>query len=66
MHPATSKTGTSFVVRNVQINSGQDLLKSAVRKVALAQGGPLTPEIAFLVCTKGARCYYSFTMSLRT
>lgn len=58
--------GTSFAVWNVQINSGQDLLTSAVQKVALAQGSPLTPEIPFLVRTKGARCSHSFKMSLPT
>lgn len=32
---------TSFALRNAHLNSGQDLLKSAVQNVALAQGTPL-------------------------
>lgn len=57
--------GTSFAVRNVQINSGQDQLESAVHKGDLAQGS-LTPQIPFSVLTKGARCSHSFKMSLLT
>ena len=42
------------------------MFKSAMQKVALAQGSPLTPEIPLLVHPEVARCSYSFKMSLLT